>query len=294
MQRITIPTQSATTGTSGHDVDSIAVAGEMAGRAGSEADKALSHFCPPIYPDPRDNPYFDDLLQLTLEITKSICPENGIVPAAAMAAKGRKAIENPLKVVQGQLTFEAEGNDDPKSIYYSRRPHVPSAVSGLTLGRGYDMKFKSAQNICADLTAAGIDEGKARLLSAASGLVGDEAKQFIETNHLTSFTITQDQQKKLFASTYKDVESDVRRICEKPDTIELYGRVDWDNLNPKIRDVVVDLRYRGDYTPASRAIIQKCVADNDYKGFCGAMKDKNNWPNVPSDRFQRRVDFLEP
>ena len=31
----------------------------------------------------------------------------------------------------------------------------------------------------------------------------------------------------------------------------------------------------------------------DLEGFCKSMKIEDNWKNVPSDRFQRRIDFLE-
>ena len=36
--------------------------------------------------------------------------------------------------------LDSEDNDKPRSIYFSRKPHVPSSASGVTHGRGYDLK----------------------------------------------------------------------------------------------------------------------------------------------------------
>ncbi|MFP2488055.1 lysozyme family protein [Enterobacter ludwigii] len=45
-----------------------------------------------------------------------------------------------LKVDKGQVTFDAEGNDITGNRYFSRRIHWPgNDLSGVTLGRGYDM-----------------------------------------------------------------------------------------------------------------------------------------------------------
>lgn len=39
--------------------------------------------------------------------------------------------------------------------------------------------------------------------------------------------------------------------------------------------------------------IQKSIADNDLDEFKKQLKDSTNWPNVPKDRFDRRVKFLD-
>src|SRR5262249_51741927 len=55
-------------------------------------------------------------------------------PTAAASGGG------PLQVSQGQVTFDAEGNDLVASPYYSRKIIWPgNAESGVTIGRGYDM-----------------------------------------------------------------------------------------------------------------------------------------------------------
>lgn len=201
--------------------------------------------------------------------------------------------EPDLTVPEGQVTFDAEGNDDADSIYFSRKPHVPSDSSGVTLGRGYDMKEKSAEKIERDLISVGIDATTAEKISQASEKAGDEAKTFLEQEGLDDLTITQEQQKELFEIVYDELSADVQRICGKADTVKSYGEVDWENLDPKIKDILVDLRFRGDYTSNSRKLIQKHVADNDLQGFTEVLKDKDNWDRVPEDRFQRRIDYLD-
>ncbi len=194
-------------------------------------------------------------------------------------------------ISRGLLTYEAEGMEGGR--YHSRVLHVPSSSSGLTIGRGYDMKEKTSVKIRTDLINAGVDEVSAKLLSDAAGLKGDAAKQFIQDNGLSGFEISMQVQEKLFEFIYAELEKDVIRICNKASCVKAYGAVDWQGLNPKIRDVVVDLRFRGDYHGSSRKIIQQHVAHNDLDSFTGQMVERNNWASVPQDRFNRRVAYLK-
>lgn len=77
--------------------------------------------------------------------------------------------------------------------------------------------------------------------------------------------------------------------------VKAYGKTDWARLNSAIKDVVVDLRYRGDYTPRTRRKIQRAIAANDLKKFTVLMSDRNFWVNqigVPKNRFERRKNYL--
>ena len=72
---------------------------------------------------------------------------------------------------EGILTFMAEGNNIPGSRNYSRKIHWPgisskcqSYGSGVTIGRGYDMKHRLPAEIIKDLTLAGIPIEKAKKL----------------------------------------------------------------------------------------------------------------------------------
>ena len=200
------------------------------------------------------------------------------------------ADEADFKVDRGQLTFDAEGQES--GAFHSRKAHVPSDSSGVTIGRGYDMREKKADKIEADLKKAGVSDDQAKLFAQAAGKKGDEARKFIkDTPGLKE--ITPAQQKKLFELSYAELEADVKRICGKDDVVKKYGETDWDKLHPAIRDVLVDLRFRGDYTPTAREKIQALVAKNDLKGFAAALKVRGDWDGVPKDRFDRRTSLLD-
>jgi len=208
--------------------------------------------------------------------------------------KARAQQGDPLQVDAGQLTFDAEGNDNPNSIYFSRRPHVPSETSGVTIGRGYDMKERSEQEVIDDLRQAGVGQAKAQRLAAGAGLAGARAKAFIKDNGLRDETITRQQQKALFVTTYREMEADVLRICNKADVVAKYGATDWASLDPRMRDLVIDLRYRGDYRPRSRQQVQPTLVAADIEAMATLMADKPYWDQfgVPKDRFKRRKDYL--
>ena len=201
-----------------------------------------------------------------------------------------------LKVKRGQLTFDAEGDDKKGSRYFSRVPHVPTSSSGITLGRGYDLKHKSQKKVFKDLESIGISKCTAAKFSKGVGIKGNEAKNYLKKNGITEFLITHEQQKKLFDITYKEEAAEAKRIATKSDVEEAYGKTDWDKLNDAIRDVVVDLKYRGDYTPKTRKKIQAAIASNDLKRFTKLMSDRDYWLKqigVPKDRFERRKAALE-
>jgi hypothetical protein len=199
-----------------------------------------------------------------------------------------QAVVNP-KV--GQLTFDAEGQEGGR--YASRYLHVPSDSSGLTIGRGYDMKKKSGSQILADLVSAGLTQEDANKLTPAARLSGALARTFVEKNSLQDFSITPTQQARLFELSYAVEAAETQRIATKEDVTAKYGACDWAKLDPAIKAVLIDLKFRGDYTPTSRTLIQKHVAANDLAAFAKAMSQRSSWAGVPQDRFQRRVAFLK-
>lgn len=211
-------------------------------------------------------------------------------PAAPVPAAG----EDEFTVAFGQLTFDAEGLEKP-GRYFSRRLHVPGPWSGATIGRGYDMKERSRDEIVADLTAAGLAKATAEKLAQARGLKGPRARDFIEAKGLGAIELTPKQQKALFLLTYKELEGDVIRICAKADVVAKYGALTWDRLDLAVRDLLVDLRYRGDYTGATREKVQPPAVKNDLAAFTRALSNEDYWVEqrgVPKDRFRRRRDYL--
>lgn len=196
-----------------------------------------------------------------------------------------------LKPKAGNLTFEAEGTEG--GLFHSRKLHVPPGASGLTLGRGYDMKSKSEAKIIADLVRSGVDSATASKISKASGLTGEKARQFIKDQQLADFEISPTGQVTLFESSYELERNEVVRISSKADTVAAYGALDWKHTDPAIQDLLVDLKFRGDYTPATRKIVQPLAVKNDVSGLAAAMSNKSIWINVPPDRLRRRADYMQ-
>ena len=200
----------------------------------------------------------------------------------------KKAIVAPTF---GLVTWDSEGAEG--GYFHSRKLHVPNSNSGLTIGRGYDFKQKKQTTVISNLTTAGIDNKYILILKKAVGLFGNTAKQFIIDNDLLDFEISPEVQKKLFKISYDDEAKVVKRICKAKTNVDDYGKVDWDKLNSSIKDIAVDLKFRGDYTSSSRKFIQQSIADNDLDAFKKEIVKESNWTKVPADRFKRRKQFIE-
>lgn len=191
---------------------------------------------------------------------------------------------------EGRFTFDVEGHEG--GLYHSRTLHVPNADSGLTLGRGFDMKKRSKSEIYSYLVKSGISVKNAQKISKASGLSGQNAKMFIINNDLLDFQISPRQQKNLFILCYEFAINDIKRILKGSLLQKKYGSCNFDTLNSAIKTILVDLRFRGDYHPSSRTFIQKPISDNDLEAFKTEMGNRSNWSKVPKDRFDSRIAFL--
>jgi hypothetical protein len=193
---------------------------------------------------------------------------------------------------RGMLTWGAEGSDQPGQ-FFSRVAHFPGGASGVTIGRGYDMKLRSRTEVLTDLTASGVPQELAFQLSNGAGLYGERAATFTKQLRETLPPISVEAERKLFFDrTYPFYVADTKRIFEKPSVQAKYGRATWDSLDGRIQDLLVDLRYRGDYTPKTRALVQRLAAQNDVAGLADVMSNRSLWPQVPLDRFRRRAEWL--
>ncbi len=202
-----------------------------------------------------------------------------------------------LRVERGQLTFDVEGNDiedpaHPLHIYFSRKVHWPGGASGITIGRGYDLGQR--ENVESDLTAANIDEPLYSWLMGAKGLKGQIARNYLKAASLEikRFSISRKQQHDLFIPVYEKMKGDVLRISATEFNKFHYGTLNWNSIDKKIQDLIVDLTYRGDYGTRSRTLIQKHFVNNNLSKLTDVMGNSSNWPNVPPDRFHRRTRHL--
>lgn len=199
------------------------------------------------------------------------------------------AADPDFTVARGQLTFDAEGREGGR--FHSRKAHVPGDTSGVTIGRGYDLKLRKASDVVRDLVAAGLPEADAKEFAKGVDKKGNDARKFVKDAGLPEISAA--VQKKLFEATYAELEDDVKRICAKADVVKAYGKTDWEKLHPAIRDLLVDLRYRGDYTGTTRKLVQPAVAANNLKAFVAAIREEANWPGVPEGRVKARKAFAD-
>jgi hypothetical protein len=72
------------------------------------------------------------------------------------------------------------------------------------------------------------------------------------------------------------------------------GPVTGPTLPPAIRDVLVDLHYRGNYTGTTREVVQPPAVENDVTAFTAVLSDESYWRQrigVPRNRYRRSRDY---
>jgi hypothetical protein len=155
------------------------------------------------------------------------------------------AIRSQKKILEGRLTYNAEGNDISSSIYYSRVIHWPgNDLSGVTLGRGYDMGDRTEANVYGDMVASGIPSEQAAKISKGAGLKGNSARDFVLSNKSDIGEITLQQQKSLFAIIYpKYVDRAISNYGKWTNGVS--GAKPWGELDSTIQEVLVDFVYQG-------------------------------------------------
>ncbi|TKC96340.1 pesticin C-terminus-like muramidase [Polyangium fumosum] len=165
-----------------------------------------------------------------------------------------------------ELTFAVEGGNTKKVL----EVHWPdSAASGVTIGAGYDMGNRSKAEVKADLVAAGVPLADAEKLSAGAGKKGDTAKKWVADNVATLPTISKEVAKTLYQKIYPDYVERARTQVGKHDG-------DWEAYPTPMKEVLVDLAYRGDLTTKHPRLIA-CIKSNDYSGFCTLIHDLEYW-----------------
>lgn len=162
----------------------------------------------------------------------------------------------------------------------------------MTIGRGYDLGQRP--NLMEDLQAAGIVDPLLSWLVEAKGLRGLATSEFLAKAPSTpkKTRITRKQQYELFLNVYMEMKREVVRISNKDVVEYLYGVLDWDSVHVRIQDVLIDLKFRGDYDGDVRRFLQKPFVLNDYETIRSLMVDRKRWPTVATDRFQRRAGYL--
>ncbi|NPE70164.1 hypothetical protein HLB27_05500 [Dickeya dadantii] len=168
-------------------------------------------------------------------------------PTESVSAQGNS--RHTPTVLKGKVTYDAEGSEE-RGQYFSRQIHYPesndpsvAAKTGVTIGRGYDMGERTQAQVYNDLIAAGIPASRASRISAAAGKKGINAKRFVNSNQDIG-EITTEQQIKLFNNIYPAYESRAQ-LRYKEKTKGMSNVTKWEDLNPAIRDILVDIVYQG-------------------------------------------------
>lgn len=202
-----------------------------------------------------------------------------------------------LTVPEGQVTFDAEGKDyilpdyAPKKVpkkqdFFSRILHWPGDVSGVTLGRGYDMKMRTSGEIFATLRSIGIEEYRAVIASKAAYLSGRQAKTFVEATWQLFGEISYVQQQELFKRAYGEKKNYAKPFYVRK-AVTIPGAPSWEQLDQRIKDVIVDIFYQGIRRPGSmiEAAIKGRIALIDFiKEDPRLMRDEPN---------RRRIRYLQ-
>jgi hypothetical protein len=196
-----------------------------------------------------------------------------------------------MNPISETITYRSEGSYDPKSRFYALIPHQPTLSSGVTIGLGYDLGFRKVDQVSSMFRKAGIPWEVTQHYLAAVGLRGVSARNFLAQKKLPSLTPVQAD--RLFTLAYSEAAADVQRICSKDDVVRTYGSTNWQALDPRIKELIVDLRYRGDYTPLTRKLIQRAIALNDLSSIRRVIQNRNLWPNVPNSRFLARQEIVK-
>lgn len=91
--------------------------------------------------------------------------------------------------------------------------------------------------------------------------------------------------------TYYREAKEAKRLVNK------YYKIKWGPLKKKIKETLVDLKYRGDFRPtrstAAMKQLKAAVKKNSLVDLKKVMGRRSLWSNVPYDRFKRRRDYLK-
>ena len=230
------------------------------------------------------------------------------VPTSIELPTKAEAIDNPDDPSSvNYWTWKVE--EDPKGPEASHKASHPSEDSGVTLGHGYDMLKRSADEIENDLLAAGVDPKVAKAYRSAAGLTGEDATKWVKSHKSKIPAITADQEKQLFISEYQAttnaVISDTLGKAEigaeggyKIDGTDLKLDIDLKSLNPVILAFVVDLRFRGDLGKGW-PYIKAAVRANDLAALQALVGDIGNHKRFFFDNYTRyaarcRLVGIEP
>jgi hypothetical protein len=148
------------------------------------------------------------------------------------------------------------------------------------------MKLRTAGEIFAMLRSIGVEEYRAVIASNAAWLSGRQAKVFVNTTWQLFGEISYVQQIELFKRSYFEKKNYAKPFYDNRAKKNPHAP-SWDQLDQRIKDVVVDIFYQGIRHPASMidaAITGKAALINFIRGDSSLM-------NYESSR--QRIRYLQ-
>mgnify|MGYP004716297177 CR=1 FL=1 len=197
----------------------------------------------------------------------------------------RSDFSGRLTVSEGQVTFDAEGNDIPNNLSFSRHIHWPGGVSGVTIGRGYDLGDRSYHSIVYDFVKVGIDRQQAELIASAHGKKGNSANIFVKNYRQACGIISRESQARLFELIYPSYVSRARKIYQSYAAV-VPNATPWLNLHKAIREIVVDLVYQG---LGYRSVLEPCMI-NDVDSLAHFIETDHRTRRY--ERGRQRANYL--
>lgn len=191
-----------------------------------------------------------------------------LVPGAAPAPTGMAASPN-ARMTLSEDGLNALYNREAQAGV-SNHTHFPGGSSGVTLGPGYDMRWRTPEQVATDLTRIGVDPSVANTLSQGAGLHDTDAQEFATAHH-DDVSLTDDQQRALLAQTTPTYEQDVRDTVHTP-------------LNQRQFDATVSY----DYNTGAPAFHRSGVARLLNNGGLAAVPDELRRGNRRQGAINRR------
>lgn len=209
--------------------------------------------------------------------------------------------------IGGWLTFEGEGkegtittNSDGSitsnaGIEFTRIPHCPTNTSGVTIGRGFDLKLRNPEdvsnifnNLHKEYNCELLNDELHNWLIKGCQKVGKNAMQYIkEINYSVkpkNKHISRKKQFFLFKIAYKE------KYDYAIGVVERQFKLDMKELPLQIKDVLVDIIYVGLPKDIKNAIEPSLKVKN-YKNFREALVDLGK---IKKDsRWDKRVKYLD-
>ncbi|MGB3180065.1 MAG: hypothetical protein WBB45_01660 [Cyclobacteriaceae bacterium] len=200
---------------------------------------------------------------------------------------------------RGALTIVGEGNDAQTS-----HVHWPNTESsGVTMGKGYDLGSREKIDIERHLIEAGFSSSQVKILVNAAGLKGKQAGNWVRDNKDKVGNLEIEAQYNLFRDEFErqskraeivatsnraghtNINARGREIKQgKPEGTFVLSQKEWDNIHPVMKDIIIDLKYRGGDYGWSRVEWINTIIKNKNLDELGKLKAFRN--ELDSPRFR--------